>query len=128
MTGVKCQTVKQSTITLQTTTDHIPASMSEVVTRISDAANDAATSNGSGGAQEGSEKGKKPHLDVKDESTVSVPHILYPHCDAQLSAIMVRVLQPLLLPFSQLSAPAPHTCAVVVSVSPSRVPLFRSQP
>ena len=56
--------------------------MSEVVTRISDAANDAATSNGGGGAQEGSEKGKKPHLAAKDESPVQRSSLT-----AQLSAI-----------------------------------------
>ena len=48
---------QQSHFRIHTT---IPALMSEMVTMISDAANDATTIGG-GGAQEGSEKGKEPH-------------------------------------------------------------------
>jgi hypothetical protein len=39
--------------------DTLPAFMSEIVTMISDAANDATTTVGGGGAQGGSEKGEK---------------------------------------------------------------------
>ena len=43
----------------------IPALMSEMVTMISDAANDATTTVGGGGTQEGSEKGKDQHSEQR---------------------------------------------------------------
>ena len=47
-----------------------------MVTVISDAANDAATPIGGGGAQEGSEKGKEPHS-AQGEAQVHDPQTLF---------------------------------------------------